>query len=172
MIDQEDELNNKGSVSTITTLKDRLNADGEPFLRKQKTHESFNNLLSDSSIDKLDDNKNNENSNQEAEQQLPLTIKQLESTWLSEWFSWRVRFSLESVLSLKDLYQDYYNFMINDIERVPVSKRIFSSQLKKHLNSEINTVRVKFYTKSGIYIQGLVIISTGMPYENTDVQPQ
>ena len=71
------------------------------------------------------------------------------------WLSECVDFAPLNTISLQDVYSNYCHFLNLYYRSVPLSKKLFSINLRLTFEKEIQDTKIVFFTRSRVFIQGI-----------------
>lgn len=71
------------------------------------------------------------------------------------WLYKCVDFAPLNTISLQDVYSNYCQFLNLHHRSVPLSKKLFSINLRSRFEKEIQETKIVFFTRSRVFIQGI-----------------
>lgn len=77
-----------------------------------------------------------------------------DSESLTKCFTHHVRFSPDSIVTLKQCYDSYKRFVTEELGRVRLTKKTFAFLLKTHLAEDLAMTQVRIIARAGVAIYG------------------
>ena len=84
------------------------------------------------------------------------------------WLELCVEFAPLSTITLRDAYSNYCHLLEEHYKSVPLSKKLFSINLRLTFEKEIEDTKIVFFTRSCVFIQGIKLTEIGYYEKQTE----